>query len=75
MLHSVMRVDRLVTRSRVLLTLREVLMKRHCVLKEVSRLRTMSKGAKSQSDGLWLTRLMLLLCRTRIGKEYRLDRY
>ena len=31
-----MQVDRLASRSRVLLTLREVLTKRHCVLKEVS---------------------------------------
>ena len=70
-----MRVDRLAMRSRVLLTLREVLTKRHCILKEVSRLRTRSKGARSQSDGPWITRLTLLLHRTRIGKEYRLDRY
>ena len=44
-----------------LLTLREVL--------------TKSKGAKTQSDRLWIARLMLLLHRIRIEKEYRPDRY
>ena len=50
-------------------------MKRHCILKEVSRLGTRNKGARSQSDRLWITRLMLLLHRTRIEKGYRLDWY
>ena len=62
-------------RAKILLTLREVLTKRHCVLKEVSRLRTRSKEAKTQSDRLWIARLTLLLHRTRIEKEYRLDKY
>ena len=43
----VTQVDRLTLRDEGLLTLREVLTKRHCVLKEVSRLRTRDKGAGS----------------------------
>ena len=47
----VTRVDRLMSRS-MILTLREVLMKRHCVLKARLELRTVDEGARSQSDGL-----------------------
>ena len=43
----------------VYFTLREVLTKRHCVLKEVSRVRTEGEGTKSQSDKLWIARLTL----------------
>ena len=50
---SVTRVDRLMLRSRVL-TLREVLMKRHCVLKVKLRLRIRGKGTRSQPDKLWI---------------------
>ena len=48
---GVTQVDRLMSRS-MILTLREVLTKRHCVLKERLRLGTRDKGTKSQSDGL-----------------------
>ena len=61
--------------SRALLTLREVLTKRHCVLKEVSGVRTRGEGAKTQSGRLWIARLTLLLHRTRMEREYRLDWY
>ena len=33
--------------------------KRHCVLKEVSRLGIEDKGARTQPDKLWITRLTL----------------
>ena len=46
-------------RDKGLLTLREVLMKRHCILKEVLRVRTKDEGTESQPDELWITRLML----------------
>ena len=36
------------------LTLREVLMKRLCILKEVSRLRTRDKSTRSQPGELWI---------------------
>ena len=49
----------LCSRGKSLLTLREVLMKRHCILKEVLRVRTEDKGAKSQPDELWIARLTL----------------
>ena len=70
-----MRVNRLALRVKGLLTLREVLTKRHCILKEVLGLRTRSKGGKTQSDRLWIARLMLLLHRTRMKREYRLGGY
>ena len=37
-----------------LLTLREVLMKRHCILKARLRLWTRDKGTESQPDKLWI---------------------
>ena len=37
-----------------LLTLREVLTKRHCVLKARLRLRTRDEGTESQPDELWI---------------------
>ena len=52
-IHIVTRVDRLTSRS-MILTLREVLTKRHCVLKERLRLGTRDEGTKSQSDRLWI---------------------
>ena len=46
-------------RGKDLLTLREVLTKRHCILKEVLGLRTKDKETESQPDELWVARLML----------------
>ena len=57
------------SRGRGLFTLREVLMKRHCILKEVSRVRTRDEGTESQPDELWITRLTLWLHRTRMKNE------
>ena len=45
-------VDRLTLRARVSLTLREVLTKRCCILKVVSRLRTRGEGTRLQPDKL-----------------------
>ena len=49
----VTRVDRLATRSRIL-TLREVLTKRHNVLKVRWSIGTRDKGTESQPDELWI---------------------
>ena len=46
--------------------------KRCCILKEVSRLGTSDKGIRTQPNKLWIARLMLLLCKTRMKRRYRL---
>ena len=50
---NVTRVDRLATGSRIL-TLREVLMKRHNILKARLELEQETRGLSSQPDGLWI---------------------
>ena len=50
---TVMWVDRLMSRSRIL-TLREVLTKRHSILKVRLRFGTRDKGTRSQSGRLWI---------------------
>ena len=50
-------------------------MKKHCILKEVSKVEQGMKGLWTQPDKLWITKLMLLLHRTRMRKRYRLCKY